>query len=167
MPDFEMVYRRYFQTVYRYLLSLCRDAALAEEITQAAFFKALKKIGTFREDCAVESWLIGIARNLYFDHCRRQKHRKAEPLQAELADHTAELSPEAIFCQSETAGIFHRLLHALPEPYKEVFMLRVYGEMRFAAIAGLFHKTESWARVTYYRAKEKLQSKIREEQTHE
>ena len=165
MPDFEMVYNRYFQTVYRYLLSLCRDAALAEEITQAAFFKALKKIGTFREDCAVESWLIGIARNLYFDHCRRQRHRAKEPLPEELAG-AAELSPEALFCQSETTGIFHRLLHALPEPYKEVFMLRVYGEMSFANISVLFHKTESWARVTYYRAKQKLQAQTREEQNH-
>lgn len=167
MPDFETVYRRYFQPVYRYLLSLCRDAVLAEEITQATFFAALKKIGAFREDCAVESWLIGIARNQYFDHCRRQKHRAGSPaLLPEAPQATADDSPEALFMQSETTGLFHRLLHALPEPYKEVFMLRVYGEMNFAAIAGLFQKTESWARITYYRAKQKLQSQIREEYNH-
>lgn len=163
MLDYEMVYTRYFQTVYRYLLSLCRDTALAEEITQTTFFAALKKIGSFREDCAVESWLIGIARNLYFDHCRRQKQRTKNPLSENL---DVEDSPEALFFQSETVGLFHQLLHALPEPYKEVFMLRVYGEMHFAAIAGLFGNTESWARVTYYRARQKLQSQIREEEKH-
>ncbi|HPJ01305.1 MAG TPA: RNA polymerase sigma factor [Candidatus Limiplasma sp.] len=163
MPDFETVYQRYFQTVYRYLLSLNRDAALAEEITQATFFAALKKIGTFREDCAVESWLIGIARNRYFDHCRRQKHRASS---CALSTETVHDTPDDLYFRSEATGRFHQLLHALSEPYKEVFMLRVYGEMNFAAIAGLFQKTESWARVTYYRAKQKLQSQIREEENH-
>ena len=165
MLDYEMVYRRYFQTVYRYLLSLCRNAPLAEELTQACFFAALKKIDTFREDCAVDSWLIGIARNLYFDHCRKQKRqaKEAEPSMEQTAI-AHEPSPEALFYQSETLGQFHRLLHGLREPYKEVFMLRVYGEMSFAQIAGLFQKTEGWARVTYYRAKQTLQAHIREEQ---
>lgn len=168
MLDYEEVYRNYFQTVYCYLLSLCRDAALAEEITQAAFFAALKKIESFREDCAVDSWLIGIARNLYFDHCRRQKRKAEEPLlYAEQTTDTADRSPEELFFQSENISLFHQLLHVLPEPYKEVFTLRVFGEMNFAAIAGLFHKTESWARVTYYRAKQKLQLQIREEHEHE
>ena len=163
MTDYETVYRRYFETVYRYLLSLCRDAPLAEEITQATFFAALKKIDSFREECAVESWLIGIARNRYFDHCRRRKHR------TEIApdDRTADATPEDLFFQSETVGRFHQLLHELPEPYKEVFTLRVFGELPYAAIAPLFQKTESWARVTYYRAKQKLQSQLREEINHE
>jgi len=163
LPDYEAIYRRYFQTVYRYVLSLCRDAALAEEITQATFFAALQKIDSFREECAVESWLIGIARNRYFDHCRRQTHRAAAPPEAAPDDET----PEALFFRSESIGRFHRLLHQLPEPYKEVFTLRVFGELRYAEIAALFSKTESWARVTYYRAKQKLQSQLREEPDHE
>ena len=77
-----------------------------------------------------------------------------------------ERSPEALFFQSENVGLFHRLLHELPEPYKEVFTLRVFGDLRYADIAGLFEKSESWARVTYYRAKLKLQAQIREEETH-
>ena len=165
MTDYETIYRRYFQTVYRYLLSLCRNAPLAEEITQATFFAALQKIDTFREDCAVESWLIGIARNRYFDHCRKQKH--VTGAFAPDGAHTPGPSPEDLFFQSENISRFHQLLHQLPEPYKEVFTLRVFGELPYAAIAKLFSKTESWARVTYYRAKQKLQSQLREEQDHE
>ena len=159
----ETIYRRYFGTVYRYLLSLCRNAPLAEEITQATFFTALQKIGSFREDCAVETWLIGIARNRYFDHCRRQKRLSGE-LPAEAG---AGGSPEELFFRSENISRFHQLLHALAEPYKEVFSLRVFGELRYADIGALFQKTESWARVTYYRAKQKLLSQLREEQAYE
>jgi RNA polymerase sigma-70 factor (ECF subfamily) len=163
MPDYETIYRRYFGIVYRYLLSLCHDPSLSEEITQAAFFAALKKIDSFREDCAVETWLIGIARNRYFDYFRRQKHRaKIQPEES-----TAGGSPEDLFFRAENISLFHQLLHALPEPYKEVFTLRVFGELHYAAIAALFQKTESWARVTYYRAKQKLQSQLRREQDHE
>lgn len=167
VQDYETIYRRYFSAVYRYLLSLSRNPSLAEEITQAAFFAALKKIDSFREDCAVETWLIGIARNLYLDYCRRQKRRTAHctPAVTQAGD-AQERSPEALFFRSENVGLFHRLLHELPEPYKEVFTLRVFGDLRFADIAGLFEKSESWARVTYYRAKLKLQEQIREEETH-
>ena len=165
MTDYETIYRRYFQPVYRYLLSLCRNASLAEEITQATFFSALQKIDTFREDCAVESWLIGIARNRYFDHCRRQKHLSGSPPPDTAC--TPGPSPEELFFQSENISRFHQLLHGLPEPYKEVFTLRIFGELPYAAIAKLFFKTESWARVTYYRAKQTLLSQLREESEHE
>ena len=48
----------------------------------------------------------------------------------------------------------------MEEPYKEVFQLRVFGELSFADIGKIFHKTESWARVTYHRARLKLQEKM-------
>ena len=165
MTDYETIYRRYFETVYRYLLSLCRNAPLAEEITQATFFAALQSIGSFREDCAVESWLICIARNRYFDHCRRQKRMAGHP--PPDAARSPGISPEELFFQSENISRFHQLLHVLPEPYKEVFTLRLFGELPYAAIAKLFLKTESWARVTYYRAKQTLLSQLREESDHE
>ena len=107
MLDAEAVYRRYFQTVYRYLLSLCRDAALAEEITQGTCFQTLKKIDTLREGSAVESWLISIARNLYFDHCRRQKrHTANEKPPAEQTADTADSTPEAIYFRYVSISLF-------------------------------------------------------------
>ena len=53
----------------------------------------------------------------------------------------------------ELAFQIHQYLHQMKEPYKEVFLLRVFGELSFEKIGILFGKSASWARVTYYRAK--------------
>ena len=150
MPDFEAVYRAYFSDVYRYALALSRDEQTAEEVTQAAFFKALTAIDGFRGECQLRVWLCQIARNQYLSLCRERKHR-GEP-DREVADDGI----EAGFADRDAARRLHRLLHDLPEPYKEVFSLRTFGELPFAQIAELFGRTESWARVTYFRARQKL-----------
>ena len=150
MPDFEEVYRRYFADVYRYVLALSRDETTAEEVTQETFFKALTAIDSFRGDCQLRVWLCQIARNQYLTLCReRKKFTDAEP-------EPGDSGIEEGFADREDARRLHILLHALPEPYKEVFSLRTFGELPFSQIGELFGKTESWARVTYFRARRKL-----------
>lgn len=156
MPDFEEVYRLYFADVYKYVLALSRDGAVAEEITQETFFRALSTIGTFRGDCQLRVWLCQIARNLYTDHCReRQRFRESAP---EAGDDGIEEG----FADRDAARRLHVLLHALPEPYREVFSLRTFGELPFADIGALFGKSGSWARVTYFRARQKLKEGLDE-----
>ena len=150
MEDFEEIYRTYFADVYRYALALSRDAHTAEEVTQETFFRALESIDSFRGECRLRVWLCQIARNQYLSLCRERKHR-GEP-DREIADDGI----EAGFADRDAARRLHQLLHDLPEPYKEVFSLRTFGELPFAQIAELFGKTESWARVTYFRARQKL-----------
>lgn len=150
MPDFEEVYRRYFADVYKYVLALSRDEAVAEEVTQETFFKALTAIGGFRGDCQLRVWLCQIARNQYLSLCRERKRfaeQDAEPRDGGI---------EEGFADRDAARRLHRLFHQLPEPYKEVFSLRTFGELPFSQIGELFGKTESWARVTYFRARQKL-----------
>ena len=150
MPDFEEAYRRYFADVYQYILALSRDEATAEEVTQETFFKALTAIDSFRGDCQLRVWLCQIARNQYLSLCReRQKFTDTAPEQSDSGI-------EAGFADREDALRLHVLLHGLPEPYKEVFSLRTFGELPFSQIGALFGKTESWARVTYFRARQKL-----------
>ena len=150
MADFEEVYRRYFADVYRYVLALSRDETTAEEVTQETFFKALTAIDSFRGDCQLRVWLCQIARNQYLTLCReRKKFTDAEP-------EPGDSGIEEGFADREDARRLHILLHALPEPYKEVFSLRTFGELPFSQIGELFGKTESWARVTYFRARRKL-----------
>ena len=150
MPDFEEVYRRYFADVYRYVLALSRDETTAEEVTQETFFKALTAIDSFRGNCQLRVWLCQIARNQYLTLCReRKKFTDAEP-------EPGDSGIEEGFADREDARRLHILLHALPEPYKEVFSLRTFGELPFSQIGELFGKTESWARVTYFRARRKL-----------
>lgn len=152
MEDYQAIYTQYFQDVYKYLLSLCRDPVLAEEITQETFFKVLKSLDSFKGQCRLYVWLCQIAKNTYLTHIK--KHRTAPP------DDEPASFPEDMLLQKETAFEMHRALHMLPEPYKEVFSLRVFGELSFGQIGVLFGKTESWARVTYHRARLKIKEEL-------
>lgn len=155
MTEFQKVYDLYFKDVYKYALSLSRDVQVAEEITQETFFKALKKIDTFRGQCRLYVWLCQIAKNTYITYCRKQGRVSPEmegPSEATLEDNL--LTKEAAF-------EIHKVLHRLPEPYKEVFSLRVFGELPFVQIGELFGKTESWARVTYHRARLKIKEELK------
>lgn len=154
MADFQEVYDLYFKDVYKYALSLSRDPQIAEEITQETFFKALKSIDSFRGQCRLYVWLCQIAKNTYITHS--QKQRRAAP---EVEAPSGESLEERMLTR-ESAFEIHKVLHRLPEPYKEVFSLRVFGELSFSQIGELFGKTESWARVTYHRARLKIKEEI-------
>ena len=154
VPDFEEIYRAYFADVYRYILALSRDAQTAEEVTQETFVRALTAIDGFRGECQIRVWLCQIARNQYLSLCRERRKFAEEP------GETGDRGIEEGFADRETARQLHVLLHALPEPYKEVFSLRTFGELPFAQIGELFGKTESWARVTNFRARQKLKEAL-------
>ena len=158
--DMETIYRLYFRDVYLFLQGLTRSETLAEELTQETFYKALDAIDGFKGGCALNVWLCQIAKNTLTDTYRRQK-RELPPLDDTLPDvpSPAPLPGEELE-QREGALSLYQKLHALPEPYREVFWLRVYGELTFAEIAALHHKTESWARVTFYRARMKMKEAI-------
>lgn len=159
MKNFEKIYNLYFEDVYRFILTLSQNKVLAEEITQETFFKALKNIDKFRGNCKIKVWLCQIAKNTYYSH---QKHQKRyvydEP--PKLTDNNF----ESILYDREQAFEIHKALHCMDEPYKEVFTLRVFGELSFKQICEIFEKTESWARVTFYRAKQKIQNLMKGEQ---
>lgn len=154
MTEFQEVYETYFKDVYKYALSLSRDPGVAEEVTQETFFKALKSIDSFRGQCRLYVWLCQIAKNTYFTYAGKQAREAVgqEPCGGE--------SPEERLMNKEAAFEVHKLLHGLPEPYKEVFSLRVFGELPFGQIGELFGKTESWARVTYHRARLKIKEEM-------
>jgi RNA polymerase sigma factor (sigma-70 family) len=118
----------------------------------------LEKLDSFDGKCKLTVWLCQIAKNTYISMCRKDKHLAPE------AD--TDLLPEKgcieeHFCDRETAFAIHRILHTLEEPYKEVFSLRTFGELSFRQIAELFGKTESWARVTYHRARLKIKEELK------
>ena len=167
--DIEKLYREYFTPVYRYTLSLVHDPDMAEEITQETFFRALKKINDFRGEASLKVWLCQIARNLSFDSLKRQskttaltKHDDDESDDYELPA-GSESDPEEQLLRKQTAMKIHRILHDLKEPYKEVFQLRTFGDLSFAEIGELFGKSESWARVTYYRSRMMIKEELDED----
>ena len=161
--NIEELYRTYFDIVYRYIRSVSRDGSLAEEVTQETFFKALKKADQFRGDCDVRVWLCQIAKNTLYDHLKKQKKQLLGDEKLEKTESAGGELLEEKLAQRSQAMEIHKVLHRLSEPYKEVFSLRVFGELSFGTISSLFGKSESWARVTYHRACKK----IREELDHE
>lgn len=158
MTDFQEAYDLYFRDVYRYILALCRSESLAEEITQETFYKALTKLDSFDGKGKITVWLCQIAKNTYLSVCRKNKHLAPDTDTALL---TADGSMEESICDQDAAFAIHKILHTLPEPYKEVFSLRTFGELSFRQIAELFGKTEAWARVTYHRARLKIKEEMK------
>lgn len=157
MKDFENIYSEYYDTVFQYVLSLCREEVWAEEITQEAFFKALKGIDTFRGNCKLSVWLCQIAKNTFYTEVKKKQRQVEYPLEVIPLEDNYE---QKIF-NKETAFEIHKVLHQLSEPYKEVFWMRTFGELSFAEIGKLFGKTESWARVTYHRAKLRIKEDMK------
>ena len=158
MEGFDEVYLRHYHDVYLFLLRLARDEALAEELTQATFVQALLHIGRFEGKCELRVWLCQIAKHLYYKECKRRGRELPLPEEGALREDGASL--QAAMESHDEAFRLHLLLHALEEPFKEVFSLRTFGELPFAQIGAIFGKTESWARVTYHRAKRKLQERM-------
>lgn len=149
----EELYNRYFSVVYKYLLSLSQDKHIAEELTQEAFFKALQKINDFRGQCDIRVWLCQIGKNAYYDYLRKNKRLV---FMEEENGHADVRNVELDYEKKETIRRLHEILHELKEPYKEVFSLRTFGELPFREISSLFGKSESWAKMTYLRAKRKI-----------
>ena len=158
--NIEELYRTYFDIVYRYIRSISQDGALAEEVTQETFFKALKKADQFRGDCDVRVWLCQIAKNTLYDHLKKQKKQLLWDEKLEKAESAGGELLEEKLAQRSQAMEIHKVLHRLSEPYKEVFSLRTFGELTFREIGMLFGKSENWARVTYYRARVKIREEL-------
>lgn len=153
--DLETIYRLYFRDVYRYVRALSQNEHLAEEIAQETFTRALGAVDRFDGRGDVRAWLFTIAKNAWVDHCRRRR-RETELPGGDLPGRDFAGALE----DREEALALHRILHGLPEPYKEVFSLRVFGELSFEDIGAIFGHNAAWARVTYYRAKTKLQAML-------
>ncbi|UHA75462.1 RNA polymerase sigma factor [Paenibacillus sp. 481] len=159
VTDIKQVYDQHFQDVYTFVFSLSRNAAIAEEITQETFFKALKTVDTFNGTCKMKVWLFQIAKNTYFTYLNKQKRFEPHTLDDLFSQDDIE---QHVINKAEALRI-HQILHRLDEPYKEVFTLRVFGELPFNHISQIFGKTESWARVTFHRAKQKIAHQVMEE----
>lgn len=158
--DIEELYHQYFTSVYKYLFSISQNEHIAEELTQETFFKALQKIDTFHGDCEIRVWLCQIGKNAYYDYLR--KNKKYSPLE-ERPQGTDDYNIEVDFEKREDTYKLHRIIHNLQEPYKEVFTLRIFGELSFREISSLFGKSESWSKMTFLRAKRKIQEAMKDE----
>ena len=156
MEDMREVYRQHAQTVYKFLLAKTRDEHLAEELTQETFYQAVKSVDCFDGTCKVSVWLCQIAKHLWYQHLRKQK--RETPRSPEDMPEAPGPSAEERLLEQEGRMDLLRLVHGLPEPAREVVYLRAFGGLSFREIGDVCGKTETWARVTFYRSKEKLRN---------
>lgn len=161
MDSMEQIYLSHAKTVYAFLLTKTQNPDLAEELTQETFYQAVKSIHKFKEQSRVSTWLCGIARNVWFDHLRKQKGRADFEEAEEIAVPSAE---EEVFCSWDQLSVM-KLLHHLEDPMREVMYLRLTGSLTFDQIGEIMGKSENWARVTFYRGKERIVKEAKENET--
>ena len=154
---FEKLYETYYMRVYSYVMALAKKQYIAEEITQETFYRAFTTNSAYRGESNEVTWLCAIARNLFFDEMRRQSKSADIPPDAN-ADSGINIEREME--EKDASCRIHMALNELEEPYRKVFELRIFGEMSFRDIGSICKKTENWARVTYHRAKIKLQERV-------
>lgn len=150
------LYNEYFQTVFKYLFCLTHDTDLSEELTQETFYQAIKTYGNFRGDCKVSVWLCQIAKHLWYKEYSKIKRNVSDPIY-EISDSLESREQvENIILTNESKFELFQKLQTLDEKTREVMYLRLTGELSFKEIGEILNKNETWARVTFYRAKQKL-----------
>ena len=154
MQDIKQIYEEYFETVNKYLFCLTHDNDISEELTQETFYKAVQKINTYKGKCKMSVWLCQIAKNLWYDQCR--KNKKVINIEENLFDAQAPESTESQVISNDEKISLYKKLQKLDEKTREVIYLRITGELSFKEIATILNKTENWARITFYRGKSKL-----------
>lgn len=157
--EIDEIYQKNAAMLYKYLCGLTQDAQLAEELTQETFYQAIKGIDKFRGDCKVSVWLCQIAKNLWYKELeKRSKHKIVE-----LDETMPSRENVEYHCLKHLEKIeMFRLMHRLDDVTREVMYLRLAGDLQFSEIAEIMGKTENWARVTYYRGKQKLMKGMKE-----
>lgn len=160
MSDFDEIYRLYAKDVYRFLLKICGNTDLAEELTADTFYRAVKTIDSYHGSCKMSVWLCGIAKNLYIDYLRKSERKNVSIGDEDFTDGSDIVLK---FENREQVLNIHRVLHTLEDPYKEVFSLRIFSELSFKEIGSLFGKSDGWARVIFFRAKEMIIKEIRKD----
>ena len=158
MTDFEKLFNENREFIFKYLMKMTRDITLSEELTQETFFRAYMNYASLKNKEKSSVWLCQIAKNTYFAWYNEQKRKDSlDGVDAVSSD----VSMEEAFVAKELSRKALICLHELEEPYKEVFMLSVLGGFSLKDISAIFGRSESWARVTFYRAKQKLLERMR------
>jgi len=155
MESMDEIFQQHAKTVYRYLLSITGDSDLSDELTQETFYQAVKSINRFDGSCKITTWLCAIAKNQLSSY--RRKHPIMEDWQSQNVTSTS--TEEQVLEKMDRIALMKQL-HAMDEPFREVMYLRLFGDLPFLEIGEIMGKTENWARVTFYRGKEKLRREM-------
>lgn len=157
MDSMEEIYMKHGKMIYGFLLTRTRDPGLAEELTQETFYQAVRSADRFDGSCKVSTWLCQIAKHLFYQHVRKRSREEPLPEEDDGLPPLPSAEAEAIDRDGQLSLL--RRIHALPEPGREVVYLRTFGGLSFREIGEVLGRTETWARVTFYRSKEQLKKR--------
>ena len=155
MQPIEEVYKMHSNTVYKYLICLTQDEDISEDLTQETFAIAVKEIKKFKGDCKVSVWLCQIAKHLWYQELKKRKKYKKISIEEIENLQTTENTEEYILKKEEKIELFKNI-QKLDELSRQIIYLKMVGNLNFIEIAEILGKTANWARVTFYRAKQKL-----------
>lgn len=186
----EELYRENSKIVYRFLLSLCRNDNLAEDLAQETFLKAYQSLDRYDGSCKVSTWLCQIAKHLYYQHIAGRKHeilaetdlqdirsRKEGFTGTSIEDiavskrvlkFSGQTSPteDAVINRIELLQVLKQM-QKLPEQMRQVIYLRAAADLSFREIGEVLGRSENWARVNFYRGKELLLKAKKEDEQNE
>ena len=154
MWDMEQIYEKYFETVSKYLFCLTHNSDTSEELTQETFYRAVKNINKFKGNSKMSVWLCQIAKNLWYDELK--KNKKSKNIEDEIFLIQSENEVERDVISNDSKLQLYKKLQKLDKNTREVIYLRITGELSFKEIGDILNKTENWARVIFYRGKQKL-----------
>lgn len=151
MQNMEQIYEQYFETINKYLFCLTHNNDISEELTQETFYKAVKKIHTYKGECKISVWLCQIAKNSWYDYCK--KNKRVTRIEEALLEVQEKYTTEEKVISNDEKMLLYKKMQALDEKTREVIYLRITGELSFKEIGIILNQTENWARVTFYRGK--------------
>ena len=155
MQDIEQIYEEYFEIVNKYLFCLTHNNDISEELTQETFYRAVKKINTYKGECKMSVWLCQIAKHLWYDQCRKNKKVVDVKEDDLFIGQAINITEEQVISDAEKISLYKKMQN-LDEKTREVMYLRITGELSFKEIGIILDQTENWARVTFYRGKNRL-----------
>ena len=163
MQDINTIYKKYGEIVYKYVFCLTGNEDTTEEIVQETFLVAVKDINKFRGECKVSTWLCQISKYIWYKRLKKEKSKKEIPLDILQNSLFIEESIEENFCDKEKKIELFKELQNFDEDTRNVMYLRIFGNFEYSEIAEIMNKTSNWARVVFFRGKQKLKEKLENE----
>ena len=163
MQDMNEIYNKYSSIVYKYVFCLTDSEDITEEIVQETFLVAVKDINKFRGDCKISTWLCQISKYIWYKKLKKSKKKQEISLDNLEDALILEESIEENIIDKEGRIQLFKKIQALDEDTRSVMYLRIFGNLDYSEIADIMNKTQNWARVIFFRGKQKLKEEINNE----
>ncbi len=163
MQDMDKIYEKYGEIVYKYVFCLTGNKDTTEEIVQQTFLVAVKDINKFRGECKISTWLCQISKYIWYKKSKKEKLKKEIPLDILQNTLYIEESIEENFLNKNKKIELFKKLQNFDEDTKNVMYLRIFGNFEYNEIAEIMNKTSNWARVVFFRGKQKLKEELKNE----